>query len=241
MKYYGPLPTFPNSDVHLDTKSLNCEGKYFSFEIQAQGSKGIQSGFYSVWGAGSRDDTETAGCQEACGENKSPHVTLSTHEVKGKNGKASVGWDEEVRRRRWSGPVSAIGASGSSSERDNTDPSEGTPASCLYTLKSSEKQVASYNSHRKGVQLSFPYWGQVTLTWSGNYEDALTRPLIQEQLMLLQETFVSQRPDQASKIFRRVSTTSTTMKILSNHTALHNYKKITVRGLKSKIAHLSYV
>lgn len=49
---------------------------------------------------GSRDDAETAGCQEACGENKSPHVTLSTHEVKGKNRKAGAGWDEEVRRRQ---------------------------------------------------------------------------------------------------------------------------------------------
>lgn len=148
MKYCSPLPTFLNSNAHLDKKSLNCEGSYFRFEIQAHGSKGIQSGFYSVRGAGRGYDAERAGCQEACGENKGPHVTLSTHEVKRKNGKAGAGWDEDVRRRQGSRPVSVVGASGSSAKKDNTDPSEGTRASCLYTLKSSEKQVASGNSHR---------------------------------------------------------------------------------------------
>lgn len=57
--------------------------------------------------------------------------------------------------------------------------------------------------------------------------------------MLPQETFVSQGLDQASEVFRSISTTSTTVKILANHTAPHNYKKITTGGLKSEIAHLS--
>lgn len=71
--------------------------------------------------------------REARGENKSSPVILSTHQVKGRMGRqarAGRGSEEGAGRgseeEAVSGPVSVVEASGSSSEGDSTDPSEGT-------------------------------------------------------------------------------------------------------------------
>ena len=65
------------------------------------------------------------------------------------------------------------------------------PENPLFTApKSSENRWPPATAIRqqagRRAQFSFPYLEQVTLTWSRNYEDILTCPLIQEHLLLLQ-------------------------------------------------------
>ena len=122
----------------------------------------------------------------------------SSYIVKRENGNTGAGREKEVRSGAgWLVPMSVLGASGSSSEKDQSwclwsNPrtlSPQPPGQPPTTAAREWEWAASYNCNqatgRTEGSVSFPHSEQVILPSSRNYKNVSTCPLIQEHLMLL--------------------------------------------------------